>query len=523
MPNSVESLGNAVFRNCTELTSIGISTSVTSLGESTFYGCTNLASIDIPSSVTSVGNYVFYGCTNLVSINIPNSVTSIGNYAFASCAGLVSMLIPNSVTSIGTSAFLRCTDLASINISNSVTSIEGATFSGCTSLVSMDIPNSVTAIGEDVFYGCSSLKSINIPNTVTSIGNRAFYGCASLTAIELPNTMTHLGDYILRDCVSLISIVIPNSVTSIGRAALYGCTGLTSIVIPRSVATIETYFLKDCIGLTDIYSKRIIPAMADNGAFEGLGECTLHVPYKATGRYREVAEWSAFSNIVEDLPLISVTKSIEYAGNISGEGSYMPEDKAELTAVPNAGYAFSGWYEDGTLITNAETYTFTVTDNHDFTALFVPVKDENPVSITPSSGEVSFSFTPVDGAAKYTLEVYYDEDMTMLVASATEPVQHSSAKMLRVADTGTIGVGGLDSDSQYYYRITAFSVSGTVLSQYSGSFKTDISTGIGEASVNDGISVKECHDASGRKLSTQTKGLNIIRYSDGTIRKVMVK
>lgn len=558
VPNSVKTISGEAFSECEGLTSISIPSSVTTIGRTPFAGCNSLVSITVApensayASVDGVlfskditriiqcpigkhGDYVipntvqiidigaFYHCANLTSIFIPNSVKSIGSSAFDCCTGLTSISMPNSVESLGNAVFRGCTELTSIRISTSVTSLGESTFYGCTNLASIDIPSSVTSIGNYVFYGCTNLVSIDIPNSVTSIGNYAFADCAGLVSMLIPNSVTSIGEYAYLRCTGLTSINIPNSVTAIKTGVFTQCASLTSITIPGSVTGVGSHAFSLCAGLTDIYSKRIIPATADNGAFEGLGECTLHVPYKATGRYREAAEWSAFSNIVEDLPLISVTKSIEYAGNISGEGSYMPEDKAELTAVPNAGYAFSGWYEDGTLITNAETYTFTVTDNHDFTALFVPVKDENPVSITPSSGEVSFSFTPVDGAAKYTLEVYYDEDMTMLVASATEPVQHSSAKMLRVADTGTIGVGGLDSDSQYYYRITAFSVSGTVLSQYSGSFKTDISTGIGEASVNDGISMKECHDASGRKLSTQTKGLNIIRYSDGTIRKVMVK
>ena len=91
-------------------------------------------SITIPNSVTSIGNYAFADCTGLTSIIIPNSVTSIGDYAFYGCTGLTSIDIPNSVTSIGSGAFSGCTGLTSITIPSSVTSIGSGAFSGCTGL-----------------------------------------------------------------------------------------------------------------------------------------------------------------------------------------------------------------------------------------------------------------------------------------------------------------------------------------------------------------------------------------------------
>ncbi|MEE1215554.1 MAG: leucine-rich repeat domain-containing protein [Bacteroidaceae bacterium] len=39
----------------------------------------------IPNSVTTIGNYAFWECSSLQSIDIPNSVTTIGNYAFYNC------------------------------------------------------------------------------------------------------------------------------------------------------------------------------------------------------------------------------------------------------------------------------------------------------------------------------------------------------------------------------------------------------------------------------------------------------
>ena len=72
--------------------------------------------INISNSVISIGNYAFWECSSLQSITIPNSVTNIGNGAFGRCPSLQSITIPNSVTSIGDSAFLGCSSLKEIRI-----------------------------------------------------------------------------------------------------------------------------------------------------------------------------------------------------------------------------------------------------------------------------------------------------------------------------------------------------------------------------------------------------------------------
>ncbi len=58
-------------------------------------------SYSIPDSVTSIEDWAFENCTSLTSVTIPDSVTSIGEYAFSGCKSLTSITIPDSVTSIG--------------------------------------------------------------------------------------------------------------------------------------------------------------------------------------------------------------------------------------------------------------------------------------------------------------------------------------------------------------------------------------------------------------------------------------
>ena len=103
--------------------SVVISDSVTSIGDSAFYNCSSLTEITIPAGVTSIGDSAFCYCSSLTELAIPAGVTSIGEYAFSACTGLTKITIPAGVTSIGEYAFSDCDRLTEITIPACVTSI----------------------------------------------------------------------------------------------------------------------------------------------------------------------------------------------------------------------------------------------------------------------------------------------------------------------------------------------------------------------------------------------------------------
>ncbi|MDY5899742.1 MAG: leucine-rich repeat domain-containing protein, partial [Candidatus Limisoma sp.] len=95
-PNSVTTIGDGAFKNCSGLTSVTIPNSVTSIGYEAFNGCSGLTSVTIPNSVTSIGYEAFYGCSGLTSVTIPNSVTEIGDGAFYGCSKILSFTSQNA-------------------------------------------------------------------------------------------------------------------------------------------------------------------------------------------------------------------------------------------------------------------------------------------------------------------------------------------------------------------------------------------------------------------------------------------
>lgn len=229
IPDSVTSIDNGAFSNCSKLTSISIPDGVTSIGDDAFLNCTKLTSISIPDSVVSLGNNVFRECRSLDSVTIGNNVTSIGDYAFYNCYTLTSISIPDSATSIGDYAFYGCSKLNSVTIGNNITTIGDHAFSYLRLLSSINIPNSVTTIGDCAFCSCSSLTTIDIPDSVTDIGSQAFSSCSGINSLTIGNNVTTIRQLAFSDCKNLTSIFIPKSITYLDNSAFSGCSNLISI------------------------------------------------------------------------------------------------------------------------------------------------------------------------------------------------------------------------------------------------------------------------------------------------------
>lgn len=197
-------------------------------------------------------------------IVIPNEVSYNGisysvssiGTAFNWCAGLTSVTIPSSVTCIGNYAFEDCSGLLSVNIPNSVTYIGDYAFSGCTSLISVTIPNGVTSIGSWAFMDCSGLTSVIIPNSITSIGDMAFACCDRLSDLILSDNLTTIGQTAFIACNCLKSLTIPKSVLKIGNRAFTECETLESIIVDSE--NIKYDSRNNCNAIIETYTNKLI-------------------------------------------------------------------------------------------------------------------------------------------------------------------------------------------------------------------------------------------------------------------------
>ena len=504
IPNSVTSIGDYAFSNCSSLTSITIPNSVTSIGDGAFRYCSGLTSITIPNSVTSIGDYALEGCSGLTSITIPNSVTSIGGYAFAWCESLTSITIPNSVTSIGDGAFGYCSGLTSITIPNSVTSIGEYAFESCSGLTSITIPNSVTSIGEGAFYGCSGLTSIvveegnsiydsrencnaiietnsntlvagckntTIPNSVTSIGWGAFGSCSSLTSITIPNSVTSIGEAAFQHCSGLTSIEIPNSVTSIGDYAFSHCSGLTSITIPNSVTSIGDRAFNNCSGLTSVTIPNSVTSIGDYAFYECTGLTSITIPNSVI----DIGE-EAFAYCSE---LATVT-SLATTPPVLGEEAFLYCNDPVLFVLCESQADYQsheqwGQFSSVQCIASEEVET-------------------DDVVINTGSTSVTITWPTEENAYHYVIEIKKDDEVFctltfnadgQLLNIAFAPGRSGSHPVTYAASTGNglrFTVTSLEEGTTYGYDITTKDEEDNTLSTYTGEFTTkgNVSTSVSD-------------------------------------------
>ena len=337
IPESITSLGNYSFANCTNIDEINFNASTVSdltTNNGVFYNTgkdTTGITVNFADNLSNIPAYLFYPSTsqasspNIKAVNMADSsLNSIGSYAFAYCNKIATIIISQNVTSIGAYAFYNCTGLTSITIGEGVTSIGDNAFDNCIYLAEINYNATVAndfSSTDYVFRNAGQSGggiTVNIGANVTRLPNYIFGGGS-------PNIITvnfaegsvceNIGESTFSNCGSLASVTIPSSVTSIGERAFYYCNSLTSITIPSSVTSIDTNAFSWCSSLTSITIGEGVTSIG-NSAFNNCTALT-EINYNATA--------------VNDL---SSNNSVFYNAGQDGEGIIV-NIGANVTRLPN--------------------------------------------------------------------------------------------------------------------------------------------------------------------------------------------
>lgn len=349
-----------------------------------------------------------------------------------------------------------------------VTGIEKRAFGGCWGVTSVTIPNSVTTIVDEAFGG-TGITSITIPNSITSIGEFAFGDCNSLTSVTIGNGVTSIGKQAFRFCHELVTVTIGNSVTTIGDFAFEGCQKLASLTIPNSVTTIGKYAFEDCWNLASAAIGDGVTTIGDE-AFKHCQSLTF------------LSIGNVLANINESVfDECSRLSQVELTSNEIVSKDY--------SADSSIGKYFDNRVYDyiiGEGVTAIGDYAFNGCSKLDIS------------STVRKMGKNVFSHrATIDVICRATTIPETDED-----TFTSNNLRNSTLYVPEV--------------SLEAYRTTA---------PWSG-FKNILpitSTGVTAPTATQQSVVTERYDLSGRRTSQAQRGSSIVKMSDGTTRKVVVK
>ncbi|MBR6140737.1 MAG: leucine-rich repeat domain-containing protein [Bacteroidaceae bacterium] len=528
----------------------------------------------IPNSVTSIGNYAFSGYSGLTSVTIPNSVTSIGDSAFSGCSGLTSITIPESVTSIGNWVFYGCTGLTSISIPESVTSIGNWVFYGCTGLTSISIGNSVTSIGICAFEGCSGLTSITIPYSVTSIGSGAFSGCSSLTSITIPNSVTSIGKYAI-PTTTMIFTSVEKSLLALWNAGYNNIKEINTgkdLNIP-TLSLVKTTASSLILNVTNDYPKYYNCTVKGSGTLiikedgnmflTGLIPNTSYNNLSLALALGDVSyTTSPISARTETLTLTTQQPKVISAGNVIVAAESNLDDEETNVGfewrrydwpddfASNSGVAY---LYDGTMegyIRNLYTGAFwkyrpyyeSNAGNRYYgdwvgidptnTNYFEPtVRTYATITVTGNRAEVrGYAMRGTDRVTSQGF-MYWKNTSSYSLRKKAPSIPSDAVTVEASGNVMTAVFEDLDYETEYCYVAFVKTEENETFFGEVQTFSTNVDPDAIESltpTLSEGEG--EWYDLSGRKIvngqssnSKLPRGINIIRYSDGTTRKVLVK
>ena len=321
-------------------------------------------------------------------------------------------------------------------------------------------------LGDYVFYGCSGLTSLTLPSSVTSIGRGAFYGCWKLTSLTIPSGVTSIGYSAFRGCSGLTNLTIPSSVTEIGDKAFYGCSGLTSLTIPSGVTSIGDEAFSGCSRLTSLTLPSSVTSIGDKAFYSCWMLNSLTIPSSVTS----IGDEAFYGCIgLTSLTLPSGVTSIGICAFYDCSGLTSLTIPSSVTSIGDK--AFYGCSE--------------------LTSLTIP------------SSVTEIGWGAFRGCSGLTSIYVYPENLPEL---GIELFTGCDAKNCTVyVPKGTYDAYK-SSEFGYFEKIVEFDA-----------------TGIDKVTTSTNAKEVSRYSVNGQRLVGPTKGLNIVKYSDGSVKKVAVE
>ena len=583
IPNSVTSIGDYAFYYCSGLTSVNIGNGVKNIGFCAFQDCSNLSDVTLPEGLTEIPAYMFNRCTSLVNITIPSSVTNIGESAFMDCSQLKSVSLPTSLQSIGNSAFRYCLELKSITLPQELKSIGEGAFASCP-FDQVSIPASVTAIGSYAFSNVQQSFSVDgastsfsaydgvlynkerttlmqapvlttthtVASTTKVIEMYAFSGCQNLTSVTLPEGLTNIGNHAFYYTSKLTTIKLPESLTYLGSGAFYNISG--EVTIPAAVENIESAFaFEACANLQAIhvaegnsvlssdrgvvYNKQKTQLMCMPKGFEG--DYSILPGTESIGYFQYDEEWKYYnySSIINVCPKLTSLHIPASVNNIVNRSIRQNASLSSITVDETSPYF---QVSDGALYDKDMKTLYWVADTREGSFVVpdgVEYLTEEVFRYASGLKQVTIPASVEKMGSKvfnnFTLEgITWLREEPLVVEYV--PVENNYKWRYASSLNSCFYFRRTNVDSwEMEYATCPLYVPDISVANYQANVRwsqvfSDIrpisATGVDKAKAERNATTPESYySLDGKHLSKPQRGLNIVRMSDGTTRKVVAK
>ena len=467
----------------------GVELTVKDLRPYTCYGNKYIKSVKIDYG-GAIGNSAFYACDSIASADI--TATKIGNEAFYDCKAITTAKITAKI--IDASAFENSATKGAAKFEVSADKIEGYAFKGSKAVTEAKI--TAKTIGTYAFAESATPNPAKFEIKADKIGNYAFASCDELEDAVLGENLKSIGKGAFEDCSSLKGITIPDSVTDIGGGCFSGCESLAYAKIGAGVSVIPDETFNNCKSLPEITIPKTVKWIGDN-VFYG---CASLADVTIADRETELR---LGSNVKSPMFSSCPLKSVYIGGNI--------------TYGTTADDGYSPFYRNTSLETVRITDRETEISENEFYGC-TSLKSVSMGDGIDTIGRYAFSgcsslesFSFGTGLKSIGDEAFSDcTGMNKLVSKTAVPP--------------VCGPQALDDINKWECTLYAPQES---LDAYRSAAQWKefffLETGIKDAVRTSSATESERYSTDGTRLASPQKGINIIRMSDGTVKKVLVK
>ncbi len=306
--------------------------------------------------------------------------------------------------------------------------------------------------------------------TVVGIGESAFRKSDSLTEVEIPSSVTYIGEYAFYYCTALGEVEVPEAVTSMGTYAFGWCTSLRKANIPYGVTTLPYGIFYECVLLSEITIPETVTTTENYPfAFTALKSVTIPASMKTIGGW-------AFYNCKS-------LKEVTFAG----------ENLTEINAYTFA-YCDS---LDNVVVPNSVTIIW----QNAFRSCLTMKKITIGSSVTSIQYRTFYDTTTLE-------EIYVLNPTPPEIAEDT-----FSNKMDKDQCTLYVPYGCANAYATAEYWEEFYNIE---------ELEGEDPSGISSIGTND-TSIVGYYTLGGVRLSAPQKGVNIVKCSDGTTKKILIK